>query len=129
VLAVSVPAYQDQPPKTDNTKTNKQDSQAGAVTADQQKMNASDRELTQKVRKALMEDKSLSTYAHNVKVVSRDGTVTLKGPVRSAEEKQAIEAKAVEVAGAGKVNNQLTVASKNAKGASDATDATRSREK
>jgi len=82
------------------------------VTADQQKMNASDRELAQKVRKAIVDDKSLSTYAHNVKVIARDGTVTLKGPVRSAEEKTAVEAKATEAAGAGKVTNELTIAPK-----------------
>jgi hyperosmotically inducible periplasmic protein len=131
VLAITVPiyAFQDQPAKTDNTKMNKRDRKEGAVTADQQKMNAADRELTQNVRKAIMDDKSLSTYAHNVKVVSRDGMVTLKGPVRSAEEKQTVEAKAVEVAGAGKVTNNLTVASKGSKSKTDTGDTSRSREK
>jgi len=100
------------PAKADNTKVNKQDRQEGAMTADQQKMNASDRELAQKVRKAIVADKSLSTYAHNVKVIAKDGTVTLKGPVRSAEEKSAVEAKATEAAGAGKVTNELTIAAK-----------------
>ena len=57
-----------------------------------------------------MQDKSLSTYAHNVKIISRNGTVTLKGPVRSENEKQAIEAKADDVAGKDKVVNELTVA-------------------
>ena len=57
-----------------------------------------------------MDDKTLSTYAHNVKVVTQDGNVTLKGPVRSAEEKQNVEAKAVEIAGAGHVTNQMSVA-------------------
>lgn len=128
VLAITAPiyAFQDQPAKTDNTKMNKQDRKAGAVTADQQKMNASDREITQKVRKAIMDDKTLSTYAHNVKVVSRDGMVTLKGPVRSADEKQTVEAKAVEVAGAGKVTNELTVASKGSKSKTD-TDGTKAK--
>ncbi len=60
-----------------------------------------------------MADKSLSSYAHNVKVVTTNGTVTLKGPVRSDEEKSAIEAKATEVAGAGNVTSELTVAPKN----------------
>jgi hyperosmotically inducible periplasmic protein len=131
VLAVTAPihAFQDQPAKTDNTKMNKRDRKEGAVTADQQKMNASDRELTQNVRKALMDDKSLSTYAHNVKVISRDGMVTLKGPVRSAEEKTTVEAKAVEVAGAGKVTNNLTVASKGSKSKMDTDDTSRSRAK
>lgn len=59
-----------------------------------------------------MKDKSLSTYAHNVKVISQNGMVTLKGPVKSEEEKQAIEAKAAQIAGADKVTNQLEVAPK-----------------
>ena len=58
-----------------------------------------------------MRDKGLSTYAHNVKVIARDGQVTLKGPVRSDAEKLAVEAKATEVVGAGRVVNELSVAS------------------
>jgi osmotically-inducible protein OsmY len=100
----------------DNTKVNKRDRAKGAVTADQQKENTSDREITQKIRRALMNDKSLSTYAHNVKVIAQNGQVTLKGPVRTADEKQTVEAKATEVAGAGRVTNQITIApSKNSK--------------
>ena len=99
----------------DNTKINTRDRAKGAVTADQQKDNATDRDLTQKIRRALMQDKSLSSYAHNVKVIAQGGTVTLKGPVRSAEEKTTVESKAVEVAGAGHVVNQLSVAPAKAK--------------
>ena len=58
------------------------------MTADQQKENAADRELTQKIRRALVQDKTLSTYAHNVKVIAQGRQVTLKGPVRSEEEKK-----------------------------------------
>ena len=94
----------------DNSKVNTRDRAAGAVTADQQKQNTTDVSLTQQIRKSLVADKSLSTYAHNVKVVTQGGAVTLKGPVRSEEEKQAVEAKAVAVAGAGHVSNQLSVA-------------------
>jgi len=93
----------------DNTKVNKRDREPGATTADQQKMNAPDRELTQKIRKAVMADKSLSTYAHNVKIVTQNGAVTLKGPVRSEDEKKSIVAKATEVVGAGKVTDELSV--------------------
>jgi len=102
-----IPAHAQQP---DNTKVNKQDRSPGAVTADQQSGNASDRDLTAKIRKAIVADKSLSTYAHNVKIVSQDGTVTLKGPVRSDAEIKTIVAKATELAGSAyKVDNQLTV--------------------
>jgi osmotically-inducible protein OsmY len=100
----------------DNTKINKRDQAQGAVTADQQQNNITDRDLTQKIRRALMDDKTLSTYAHNVKVIAQGGQVTLKGPVRSADEKQNVEAKAVAVAGDGHVTNQLSIApSKHAK--------------
>jgi hyperosmotically inducible protein len=96
--------------QADNTKVNKEDRGPDAVTADSQKMNAPDRELTAKIRKSLMADKSLSTYAHNVKIISQNGTVTLKGPVRSDEEVTAITAKAAELAGGpDKVVNQLSV--------------------
>jgi hyperosmotically inducible periplasmic protein len=94
----------------DNTKVNKQDRAKGAVTADQQKENAADRELSQKIRKAVMQDKTLSSYAHNVKIVTQDGRVTLKGPVRSEDEKRMVEAKAAEIAGADHVVNQITIA-------------------
>ena len=99
----------------DNTEVNKRDRAKGAQTADQQKENTSDREITQKIRQALMDDKTLSTYAHNVKVIAKDGQVTLKGPVRTEEEKQIVEAKATEVAGEGHVVNEMSVAPEKSK--------------
>ncbi len=63
----------------------------------------------QKIRKAIVADSSLSTYGHNVKVISEHGKVTLKGPVHSESERKNLEAKAVEVAGSGNVINQLSV--------------------
>ena len=94
----------------DNTKVNQRDRNPNEPTADQQKENATDRQLTQQIRRAIVKDKSLSTDAHNVKVITQNGSVTLKGPVKSEQEKQAIEAKAAEIAGAGKVTNELQVA-------------------
>jgi len=96
----------------DNTKSNKLDPSNTAATADAQKDSAGDRTITQRIRKSLVTDKSLSTYAHNVKIVSVNGTVTLNGVVRSEDEKSAIEAKAVSVAGSGHVVNDLKVAPK-----------------
>jgi hyperosmotically inducible protein len=111
LLGASMPAKvaslqdtQQTPP--DNSKHN----QNSAPTADQQKMNPADRELTKKIRAALHDDQSLSTYAHNIKIITQDGKVTLRGPVRSEEEKAAIEAKAVAVAGESNVINHLQVA-------------------
>jgi osmotically-inducible protein OsmY len=96
----------------DNTKMNQRDRDASQPTADQQKDNRSDRDITQQVRRAIEKDKSLSTYAHNVKIITQNGQVTLKGPVRSEDEKRAIEAKAAEVAGDNKVTSELDVKSK-----------------
>jgi hyperosmotically inducible periplasmic protein len=104
-------AAQQQDPQSDNTKANKPDGSQGAVTADQQKENAADREIARKIRRSIVQDKSLSTYAHNVKVIVRDGQVTLKGPVRNEDEKISIGAKAADVAGADKVQNDLTIKS------------------
>lgn len=108
------PATQEQTaPAADNTKTNQGDRNASSMTADQQKDNRTDRNLTQQIRHAIMQDKALSTYAQNVKIISQNGTITLKGPVRSEVEKQAIESKANEVAGnSAKVVSELTVAPK-----------------
>ena len=108
LMATAAPRYQDNPQTApDNTKKNKEQT---SPTADQQKMNPADRETTRKIRSALTDDKSLSTYAHNIKIITTDGMVTLKGPVRSEEEKSAIEAKARQIAGDSNVTNNLTVA-------------------
>jgi hyperosmotically inducible periplasmic protein len=96
--------------KPDNTSVNKRDRNPAEATADQQKMNPEDRALTAKIRKSIMADKSLSTYAHNVKIISQNGTVTLKGPVHSDDEVKTIVSKATDEAGSSdKVVNQLTV--------------------
>jgi hyperosmotically inducible periplasmic protein len=112
LLGASMPAkvmsQQDsQQTAPDNSKVNQNQN---PPTADQQKMNPADRDLTKKIRMAIHDDKALSTYAHNIKIISQDGKVTLRGPVRSDDEKAAIEARAVAVAGDGNVTNHLRVA-------------------
>src|SRR5271167_316675 len=107
---IAGPVQQDQQPAPDNTKTNQGDASKGATTADQQKMNPADRATTKQIRSALTQDKTLSTYAHNIKIITQDGHVTLKGPVRTEDEKTAIGEKATQVAGAGNVTNHLKVA-------------------
>jgi hyperosmotically inducible protein len=109
-LALGTAGLNAQATAPDNTKVNKRDQAKTSATADNAKDNPADREIMQKIRKSIMDDKALSTYAHNVKIISQNGSVTLKGPVRSAAEKATIEQKATEVASAGKVINQLTVA-------------------
>jgi len=94
----------------DNTGRNVRDSDDRTLTSEDQSEKKADRELTQKIRKAVVEDDSLSTSAHNVKIITVDGMVTLRGPVKSAEERNAVGAKALKIAGAGKVKNQLEIA-------------------
>jgi hyperosmotically inducible protein len=102
---------QDNSPQTppDNTKVNQRDKDKTEPTADQQKENPSDRDIAQQIRKSVMKDKSLSTYAHNVKIIAQNGLVTLKGPVTSDDEKKAIETKAAAVVGQDKVTSELEV--------------------
>src|SRR6516225_3643507 len=102
--------YSQQPaPAADNTKVNQKDRSAAEPTADQGGNKVTDRDLMQKIRKSVVDDKSLSTYAHNVKIIAKDGKVTLKGPVQSEEEKKSIEQKATDVAGSGNVTNEITI--------------------
>ena len=99
----------DNSPRSDNTAVNTRDRNANEPTADQAKNNVSDRDIMQKIRQAVMADKSLSTYGHNVKIISENGKVTLKGPVRSNAERKTIERKAVQVAGQDNVTDELSV--------------------
>lgn len=107
-FAVSSLMGQDKP-AADNTKVNERDRAKGAVTAGSQKMNAADRELTRKIRKSVYDDKNLSSSAHNVKIISQDGAVTLRGPVKTLAEKESIASKAIAIAGKDKVTNQIDV--------------------
>lgn len=91
----------------DNSKQNK--NQNRRPTADSQPNAQSDRTTTAKIRKAIIADKSLSTYAHNVKIITLNGAVTLKGPVKSDEEKQKITSAAATIVSADKVTDELTV--------------------
>jgi hyperosmotically inducible periplasmic protein len=100
---------QDTSPAPDNTKVNQRDRNTSEPTADQQKNAKSDREMTRKIRQALIQDKSLSTYGHNVKIITQNGMVTLKGPVQSEGEKKAVETKATEIAGENNVTSNLDV--------------------
>src|SRR3984885_2275701 len=110
-LASTVAGAQDSSPSpaADNTKVNERDRSTAEATADQQKENRSDRDITRDIRRSITQDKSLSSYAHNVKIISQNGMVTLKGPVRSEDEKMAIEARAAAVVGKDKVTSQLEV--------------------
>ena len=115
IAFVSVWAQETPPHPTtagDSSKVNQRDQNTAEPTADQQKENRSDLEITKEIRRSLTKDKSLSTYAHNVKVIAQNGKVTLKGPVRSDDEKSAVMAKAAQVAGETNINDEMTVVPK-----------------
>jgi hyperosmotically inducible periplasmic protein len=98
-----------QPPAPDNTKMNQGDGSSSKPTAYGQSNSQSDLKITQQIRQSIMKDKSLSTYAHNVKIITQNGMVTLKGPVRSDDEKQKVEDAATAVAGKDKVTSAVSV--------------------
>ena len=93
----------------DNTRTNKTETSSTEHTADKSSNKKSDLELARQIRREVVRDKSLSTYAHNVKIVASNGKVTLRGPVHTEDEKKAIEEHARKVAGDGNVVNEITV--------------------
>jgi osmotically-inducible protein OsmY len=96
-------------PAADDTKVNERDTKSGALTPMDQNNNANDLKITQRIRQAVMADDSLSFTAKNVKIITQNGKVTLRGPVNSAQERSAIDAAARKVAGAAQVDNQLEV--------------------
>lgn len=96
----------------DNTKTNKRDTVPSEMTADEQNKSGTDMEITRRIRQDLIKKSDLSTYAHNIKIITQDGKVTLKGPVRSKQEVNIILKSAESVAGASNVINQITVVPK-----------------
>jgi hyperosmotically inducible periplasmic protein len=117
--AQSTPTTVPSPPSSmsttpaDNTKANIPDAYNSTGSSDKQSNDATDLNLTKQIRKSVLADKALSTYAHNVKIVSVGGNVTLSGVVRSDDEKSAIEMKADAVAGKDHVVNKLKVAPSN----------------
>ena len=95
----------------DNSGKNVRDRDEQTKTAGDQSENEADRTISQNIRKSLTADDSLSTNGKNVKVITMDGKVTLRGPVKNDQEKAAIAAKAQQVAGVKNVDNQLEIAS------------------
>lgn len=93
----------------DNTARNVGDAKKEAPTADKQPNNADDLKLVQSIRKGVMDEKALSMDAKNCKIIVANGTVTLRGPVDSAQEKKSIADIAMRFAGAGKVTDELEV--------------------
>jgi hyperosmotically inducible periplasmic protein len=109
VLGTVAQAQDSAPVAPDNSAVNVRDRSPAAMTSGEQSNAKSDVELTREIRRAVVKDPSLSMLAHNVKIVTANGNVTLRGPVKTEEERTAIASKAQEIAGADKVDNQLEV--------------------
>jgi hypothetical protein len=103
------PAPVTPPPAPDNTGRNDRDRDGGTLTPEDQSESAADRKITADIRTAITSDSSMSMNARNVKIITLNGVVTLRGPVETQGEKDAIEAKAESVAGVTRVDNQLEV--------------------
>lgn len=91
----------------ENTERNVRDSGGGTLTPEDQKESGGDRKITAAIRQSIVKDKSLSVNAHNAKVITRNGVVTLRGPVENSEEKIKLQAIAEKKRGVKQVNNQL----------------------
>lgn len=115
-LGLPLLAFAGQSDPSASTRNNAPGGAGAAPTADQAKNDRPDRENMKRIRRAIVRNKSLSTAAHNVKVISQNGKVTLKGPVRSEEERTTIATEAANVVGAANVDNQLTVENDSASG-------------
>jgi hyperosmotically inducible periplasmic protein len=94
----------------DNSAQNVRDRDNQSMTPMDQSNKPEDVDLTRRVRQAVESDSNLSTDAKNVKIITVDGVVWLRGPVRSAEEKAEIARAAHDIAGAGKVRDEIQIA-------------------
>jgi osmotically-inducible protein OsmY len=110
IIAADTPAN-DKPAAADadNTKRNARDADGHTLTPMDQGESEADRTITQNIRKAVVDHDQLSTNAKNVKIITQDGVVTLRGPVKSAEEKATIASVAQKTGGVKRVDNQLEI--------------------
>jgi hyperosmotically inducible protein len=108
VMSAAVPAVAGEY-DADNSAKNARDRDDQSITPGDQGGSVAERELTANIRRAIVSDDTLSTNAHNVKIITKDGVVTLRGPVKNAAEKTSVAAKAMKVAGVKRVDNQLEI--------------------
>jgi len=109
---LNAPASASDEHAADNTGKNERDRSGTTATSGDQGSSEADRRVTQQIRKAVVDDSSLSTSAHNVKIITNEGVVTLRGPVKTSQEKSQIAAIAQRVDGVKRVDNQLELATK-----------------
>ena len=99
--------------KPDNTATNERDRSGETKTSGDQSNSSADLKITQAIRRTLMKDRELSMTAKNIKVITANGQVTLRGPVKTAQEKAKIDQLARSAAGGAKIDDQLDVKGSN----------------
>src|SRR6267142_4758809 len=112
-LSLAALAADDEKSKPDNTATNERDRSGETKTSGDQLNSSADLKTTQAIRQALMKDDALSMTAKNIKVITANGRVTLRGPVKTAQEKAKIDQLAKSVAGGAQIDNQLDVKGSN----------------
>ena len=108
-LAIQIAAGNEARPDADNTGRNVRDRDGGTLTPTDQGSGESDRNITAQIRREVVANDALSMNAHNVKIITTEGVVTLRGPVKSSQEKVAVGAVAQRAAGVKRVDNQLEV--------------------
>jgi osmotically-inducible protein OsmY len=108
-LSVAALAADDKTTNPDNTATNERDRSGETQTSGDQSNSSADLKITQAIRQALMKDGELSTTAKNIKIITANGQVTLRGPVKTAQEKSRIDQLARSAASGAKIENQLDV--------------------
>ena len=96
----------------DNTGKNERDRSGETQTSGDQSNSSADLKTTQAIRQALMKDSELSMTAKNIKVITTNGHVTLRGPVKTSEEKAKVDQLAKSAAGGAQIEDQLEVTNK-----------------
>ena len=112
-LSLAAFAADDEKAKPDNTETNERDRSGETKTSGDQSNSSADLKITQAIRRALMKDRELSTTAKNIKVITANGQVTLRGPVKTAQEKARVDQIAKSAAGGAQIDDQLDVKGSN----------------
>ena len=108
-LSLAALAEDNEKTKPDNTVTNDRDRSGETKTSGDQSNSSADLKITQAIRQALMKDRELSTTAKDIKVITANGQVTLRGPVKTAQEKAKIDQIAKSAAGGARIDDQLEV--------------------
>ena len=113
VVGLAALAADNEKAKPDNTTINERDRSGDTKTSGDQSNSSADLKTTQAIRQALMKDGELSTSAKNIKVITANGHVTLRGPVKTVQEKAKIDQLAKSAAGGAQIDNQIDVKGSN----------------